>query len=65
MKQITLADAIQAKGMNATARALGMTGPALIKAARSGRKITVTLHDDGRITAEERRPFPCQGKRAA
>lgn len=60
MNSIPLPDLVAQKGQAAVAEAFGVSPAAIHKAVRSGRKIVVTIHEDGRYTGEETRPFPCQ-----
>ena len=58
MKRVNLADYVDAHGQAKTAEAIGVTQGAISKALRVGRNIFINLHPDGKIEAEERRPFP-------
>lgn len=60
MKRTTLADLVAERGQAATAKALGVSAPAIAKALSAERVIFVTEHPDGSFTAEEMRPFPSQ-----
>jgi hypothetical protein len=37
-----------------------VSAPAISKALKAAREILVIEHEDGKLTAEEVRPFPCQ-----
>lgn len=58
MNQISLSELAAKIGQAAVAEAFGVTPAAVHKAIRLGRKIIVSVHDDGSYTAEELRPFP-------
>ncbi|MBC3410071.1 Cro/Cl family transcriptional regulator [Pseudomonas sp. SWRI51] len=60
MNPVALPDLVARIGQAAVAEALGVSPAAIHKAVRSGRKIFVTVHEDGTCTGEETRPFPCQ-----
>ncbi|PWB34650.1 Cro/Cl family transcriptional regulator [Pseudomonas sp. SDI] len=59
MNSIPLPDLVAQKGQAAVAEAFGVSPAAIHKAVRSGRKIVVTIHEDGTYTGEETRAFPC------
>jgi len=65
MKKITLAELVDEIGQSSSAKALGVSAPAIAKALAAGRDIYVTKHADGRVSAEELRPFPSQTKSQA
>lgn len=60
MNPITLNDLVAQRGQAAVAEAFGVSPAAIHKALRSGRKIVVTIHEDGSYRGEEVRPFPAQ-----
>jgi hypothetical protein len=60
MNPIPLPDLVAQKGQAAVAEAFGVSPAAIHKALRSGRKIVVTIHEDGSFTGEEIRSFPAQ-----
>lgn len=59
MNSIPLPDLVAQIGQAAVAEAFGVSPAAIHKAVRSGRKIVVTIHEDGTYTGEETRAFPC------
>lgn len=65
MNKITLADYVEENGQAKAADAIGVHQTAISKAVRVGRKIFVTTLPDGRVEAEEVRPFPCSKHVAA
>lgn len=60
MNQIQLFELVAKIGQAAVAEAFRISPAAVHKAVRSGRKIVVSIHDDGTYSAEEIRPFPHQ-----
>lgn len=58
MKSYPLSNFIDKHGQAEVAKFFGVNQSAISKALRSGRKITVLVHDDGRVEAEEIKPFP-------
>ncbi|MFS1538859.1 MAG: Cro/CI family transcriptional regulator [Candidatus Phlomobacter fragariae] len=58
MKRLSLLEYVNLHGQEATAKALGLYQSGISKEIRMRRKITVLIHDDGRIEAEEIKPFP-------
>lgn len=58
MDKLTLADYVKENGQAKAADAIGVHQTAISKAVRVGRKIFVTTLPDGRVQAEELRPFP-------
>ncbi|MDP9504543.1 MULTISPECIES: Cro/CI family transcriptional regulator [Pseudomonas] len=60
MKKTPLPELVERIGQSAVAKGLGVSAPAISKALRAAREILVTEHEDGTLTAEEIRPFPCQ-----
>lgn len=59
MKQrIKLKDYVLRFGQTKTAQALGVYQSAIFKAISLQRDITVIVHEDGSVSAEELRPFP-------
>ncbi|MCC8421975.1 Cro/CI family transcriptional regulator [Photorhabdus thracensis] len=60
MDRIPLSDFVSKNGQQETAALFGIRQSAISKALSIGRKITVIVHSDGRIEAEEIKPFPSQ-----
>ncbi|WP_457295877.1 Cro/CI family transcriptional regulator [Pseudomonas chlororaphis] len=60
MKKTPLPELVERIGQSAVAKGLGVSAPAIAKALRTERHIQVTEHENGTLTAEEIRPFPCQ-----
>lgn len=60
MQKITLKDYASQEGQAKAAAQLGVRQSAISKAIRAGRNVTVFIHDDGRIEAEELKSFPNQ-----
>ncbi|UZJ58230.1 Cro/CI family transcriptional regulator [Pseudomonas sp. KU26590] len=60
MKKIPLPELVERMGQSAVAKGLGVSAPAISKALKAAREILVIEHENGRLTAEEVRPFPCQ-----
>ena len=60
MKKIPLPELVERMGQSAVAKGLGVSAPAISKALKAAREILVIEHENGRLTAEEIRPFPCQ-----
>ncbi|MBW8353991.1 MAG: Cro/Cl family transcriptional regulator [Pseudomonas sp.] len=60
MNKTPLPELVERIGQSAVAKGLGVSAPAISKALRAAREILVTEHEDGTLTAEEIRPFPCQ-----
>ncbi|ATA26787.1 hypothetical protein BIY26_07075 [Brenneria goodwinii] len=58
MQKQTLADFVRENGQAKAADAIGVHQTAISKAVRTGRKIFVIQLPDGRVEAEELRPFP-------
>lgn len=58
MERISLETFASRKGQEKTAELFGVRQSAISKALALGRKITVIVHDDGRVEAEETKPFP-------
>ncbi|MCD5993668.1 Cro/Cl family transcriptional regulator [Pseudomonas sp. CDFA 602] len=58
MNQIPLSELAAQIGQAAVAEAFGITPAAVHKAIRLGRRIIVSVHDDGSYTGHELRPFP-------
>lgn len=66
MKILSLSDYLAGPGTQTElAKALGVQQSAVSQMVSSGRNIAVTLHDDGRIEANEIRPIPARPKRSA
>lgn len=60
MSSVHLKEFAGERGQPEAAQLLGITQGALSKALRVGRKIVVTIHDDGSFSAEETRSFPAR-----
>jgi predicted transcriptional regulator len=60
MKKIPLPELVERMGQSAVAKGLGVSAPAISKALKAAREILVVEHENGTLTAEEVRPFPCQ-----
>lgn len=60
MKKTPLPELVERMGQSAVAKGLGVSAPAISKALKAAREILVIEHEDGKLTAEEVRPFPCQ-----
>ncbi|EPR9083549.1 Cro/CI family transcriptional regulator [Cronobacter dublinensis] len=58
--QISLREYAEQVGQSKAAAALGMRQSAISKALKLGRKVVVTIDGDGRVFAEEMKPFPTQ-----
>lgn len=65
MDKLTLADYVKENGQAKAADAIGVHQTAISKAVRVGRKIFITTLPDGRVQAEELRPFPSSKNAAA
>jgi DNA-binding transcriptional regulator YdaS (Cro superfamily) len=66
MKKIPLSKYLEEHDTQAAlAAALGVNQSAISQMVRAGRSIEITLHDDGRIEANEIRPIPARPKRTA
>jgi DNA-binding transcriptional ArsR family regulator len=59
MKRIPLSEYVSEHGQTKTATDLGMYQSAVSKALKSGRNVTVLVYENGKVEAEEHRPFPC------
>jgi len=59
MKRTPLPELVERIGQSAVAKGLGVSAPAISKALKAARCILVVEHEDGRLTGEEMRPFPC------
>lgn len=62
MNKITLVDLVEKKGQTFVADKLGVSTPAISKAIKAGRLITITVRPDDTYEAEEHRPFPSQNR---
>jgi hypothetical protein len=60
MRRIPLSEFAKEHGHTRAAQLLGCTQGALSKAIRVGRDVFVTFEEDGRLSAQELRPFPSQ-----
>ncbi|WP_063657737.1 Cro/CI family transcriptional regulator [Candidatus Arsenophonus triatominarum] len=58
MKTYSLINFVKKIGQAEAARKLGIYQSAISKALRMRRRITVLIHDDGKVEAEEVKPFP-------
>lgn len=58
MKRLSLLEYVKLHGQGKTAKALGLYQSGISKALRMRRRITVLIHDDGKVEAEEVKPFP-------
>ncbi|PHM22119.1 Cro/CI family transcriptional regulator [Xenorhabdus budapestensis] len=58
MERISLSDFVSQIGQGETAALFGVRQSAISKALAIGRNITVIVHQDGRVEAEELKPFP-------
>ncbi|KLU14037.1 MULTISPECIES: Cro/CI family transcriptional regulator [Xenorhabdus] len=58
MERIPLSDFVSQIGQEETASLFGINQSAISKAIAIGRRITVIVHHDGRVEAEELKPFP-------
>lgn len=58
MEKISLGEFVKENGQANAAEAIGVHQTAISKAVRVGRKIFVTRLPDGKVVAEEFRPFP-------
>jgi len=66
MKSIPLSEYLADYGtQQELADALGIQQSAVSQMVRSGRNIVVTIHDDGRIEANEIRPVPARPRKTA
>ncbi len=65
MERISLQEFVSSKGQEKTAELFGIRQSAISKALALGRKITVIVHDDGRVEAQELKPFPSSKTLAA
>lgn len=65
MKRVNLAEYVDAHGQAKTAEAIGVTQGAISKALRVGRKIFINQLPNGKVEAEETRPFPSTKNLAA
>jgi len=65
MERISLQEFVSIKGQEKTAELFGIRQSAISKALALGRKITVIVHDDGRVEAQELKPFPSSKTLAA
>ncbi|MGH4642178.1 Cro/CI family transcriptional regulator [Klebsiella pneumoniae] len=62
MKTIPLKDYVLANGQAKTAEALGVYQSAISKAIKQKRRVNVLILEDGKIEAEEVRPFPSKSR---
>ena len=58
MEKIPLGEYVRENGQAHTADVIGVHQTAISKAVRVGRQIFITRLPDGRVAAEEIRPFP-------
>lgn len=65
MKKIPLSQYLDKHGTQAVlAAALGVNQSAISQMVRSGRSIEITIHNDGRLEANEIRPIPARPKKS-
>lgn len=64
MERLTLSQYASLHGQKKTAQALGICQAAICKALKAGRHITVVVYPNGKVTAEEIKPFPNQRHQA-
>ncbi|MEP8906346.1 Cro/CI family transcriptional regulator [Enterobacter roggenkampii] len=64
MKIIPLSEYVLENGQAKTAEALGIYQSAISKALKRNRRVNILVKDDGKIEAEEVRPFPNKNKPA-
>lgn len=64
MEKLTLKQYAALYGQEKTAKGLGVYQSAICKALKAGRHITVIVSPDGKIKAEEIKPFPNQRHQA-
>lgn len=57
-QRLKLKDYADRFGQTKAASDLGVYQSAIFKAINSNRNITVTVHEDGSVSAEELKPFP-------
>ncbi|NMY08552.1 helix-turn-helix domain-containing protein [Pseudomonas veronii] len=61
MKTVTLGEYLLLHGTQSDlAKGLGIQQSAVSQMFRSGRNISITIHDDGAIEASETRPIPAR-----
>ena len=66
MKQFSLRELVDAQGLTAVAKKLGVSVPAIHKALLAKRQITINVAKNGEIKeAFETRPFPTTSRRAS
>lgn len=66
MKKIPLSQYLEEHGTQTVlAAALGVNQSAISQMVRSSRSIEITIHDDGRLEANEIRPIPARPKKSA
>lgn len=63
MEKLTLSDFVGKHGQANTANMLGVRQSAIHKALKYRRKISITLHENGDVEAEEWKEFPSQKSR--
>lgn len=63
MKTSSLSRFAEKNGQALAANVLGVSVAAISKAIIEERKITITEHEDGRVTAFETRPYPARKKK--
>ena len=64
MRTMLLKEFVAELGPRRASEMLGMSHPALIRAATSGRDIRVDLDDQGKAEAHEIKPFPSSSKKS-
>lgn len=65
MREMIVQEFVAEFGIAKGARMLGMTHPALYRAAKDGSDITITVHDDGTASGKRITDFPVTKKKAA
>ncbi|MDR5616815.1 Cro/CI family transcriptional regulator [Arsenophonus sp.] len=58
MKRLTLPQYVGMHGQEKVAQDLGLYQGAISKALSAKRNITILVHEDGKVEAEELKPFP-------
>lgn len=64
MKIVPLSEYVLENGQAKTAEALGVYQSAISKALKRNRRVNILVKEDGKIEAEEVRPFPNKNKLA-
>lgn len=58
MEKLSLSEYVARTSQGKAAKVFGIQQSAICKAIAEGRNITVIIHDNGQIEAEEVKPFP-------